>query len=116
MVRVLDQLSQWYGYPQRLRTDNGPEFISATLAQWAQQHQVILDFIQPGCPAQNAYIERFNRTYRQEILDMYLFNTLEEVRQLTEQWLYTYNAQRPHDALKGLAPYEYAELILNPSP
>jgi putative transposase len=61
VVRVLAQLGQWYGYPQRIRTDNGPEFISTTLSQWAQQHQVILDFIQPGCPAQNAYIERFNR-------------------------------------------------------
>jgi len=110
VVRVLDQIAQWYGYPQRLRTDNGPEFISGVLANWAKLHQVTLDFIQPGKPAQNAYIERFNRTYRQELLDMYLFSSLDEVRQMTEQWLYYYNAQRPHDALDGLAPYEYAEL------
>jgi putative transposase len=116
VVRVLDQLGQWYSYPQRIRTDNGPEFISGTLANWAKRHHVRLDFIQPGCPAQNAYIERCNRTYREEVLDMYLFNTLEQVRQLTEQWLYVYNAQRPHEALNGLAPYEYAEMVFNSSP
>jgi len=109
VIRTLDMLINWYGCPQRLRTDNGPEFISGRLAHWAEQHDIILDFIQPGCPAQNAYIERFNRTYREEILDMYLFHTLDEVREMTEQWLYTYNAQRPHHALDGLTPYEYVE-------
>ncbi len=70
-------------------------------------------FIQPGKPAQNAYVERFNRTYREEILDMYMFRSLAEVRLMTEQWLYDYNAQRPHDALDGLAPYQFAERSLN---
>lgn len=109
VIRTLDMLVSWYGYPQRLRTDNGPEFISGCLVQWTEQHGFLLDFIQPGCPAQNAYIERFNRTYREEILDMYLFHTLDEVREITEQWLYIYNAERPHHALDGLTPYEYIE-------
>ena len=114
VVRVLDQVAQWYGYPQRLRLDNGPELIANALANWAEQHHLALGFIEPGCPAQNAYIERFNRTYREDVLDMYLFRTLDEVRQITEQWAYLYNAERPHDALGGLSPYDYAEFKLNP--
>ena len=86
------------------RIDNGPEFTSKVFEQWAQTHNVQLDFIKPGCPAQNAYIERFNRTYREEILDFYLFVSLAEVREITETWLHSYNHQRPHDALHGLTP------------
>jgi putative transposase len=113
VVRVLDQVAQWYGYPQRLRLDNGPELIANVLANWAEQHQLALGFIEPGCPAQNAYIERFNRTYREDVLDMYLFRTLDEVRQISEQWAYLYNAERPHDALGGLSPYDYAQANSN---
>jgi putative transposase len=65
---------------------------------------VHIDFIMPGRPAQNAYIERFNRTYREEVLDFYLFGSLAEVREITESWLQSYNHQRPHDALLGLTP------------
>lgn len=108
VVRVLDALAAWRGYPQRLRTDNGPELISSKLDEWARKNGVLLDFIEPGKPAQNAYIERFNRTYREEVLDLYLFDTLAEARAITEVWLEEYNAIRPHDALGGLTPYRYA--------
>lgn len=108
VVRVLEMLALWRGYPQQLRIDNGPELISRTLALWAEDHQVELAFIQPGKPTQNAYIERFNRTYREEVLDAYLFSTLQEVRAITEDWLEEYNAVRPHQALGGLPPYQYA--------
>ena len=108
VVRVLNTVAAWRGYPRRLRMDNGPELISQQLESWADKHAVQLDFIEPGKPAQNAYIERFNRTYREDVLDFYLFNNLAEVRQITEQWLEEYNAVRPHDSLNGLPPYQYA--------
>lgn len=108
IVRVLETIASWRGYPQRLRLDNGPELISKKLEVWAETHGVLLDFIEPGKPAQNAYIERFNRTYREEVLDLYLFSSLAEVREISEQWLEEYNAIRPHDSLDGQAPYQYA--------
>jgi len=107
VIRTLDMLAAWRGYPQQIRVDNGPELISKELAEWAERHQVVLAFIQPGKPAQNAYIERFNRTYREAVLDAYLFDSLEEVRSITEDWLEEYNAIRPHEALGGVPPYQY---------
>jgi putative transposase len=108
LIRVLDMITAWRGCPRQIRLDNGPELISHLLAQWAETHGVELAFIQPGKPAQNAYIERFNRTYREDILDAYLFHTITEVRDITEEWIEEYNAIRPHQALGDLSPYQYA--------
>jgi putative transposase len=108
VVRVLDIIADWRGYPRSLRSDNGPELISQQLESWAEKHDVLLDFIEPGKPAQNAYIERFNRTYREDVLDFYLFSSLADVREITEQWLEEYNAFRPHASLGGMTPYQYA--------
>ena len=107
VIRVLERIVAWRGYPAKLRIDNGPELISANLAEWAEEHDVELQFIQPGKPTQNSYVERFNRTFRDEILNMYVFKTLSEVRELTEQWMTEYNEERPHDSLGDLTPYEY---------
>ena len=104
VLRVLDRLAEWHGYPKLIRCDNGPEFISNALMTWAQTHHVVLDFIRPGQPSQNAYIERFNRTYREEVLDSFVFRSLQEVRHITHEWMNSYNQQRPHDALPGLTP------------
>ena len=90
VTRVLDRVVAWRGYPSKLRMDNGPEFISTILADWAEDHTVELEFIQPGKPTQNAYIERFNRTYRDEVLSMYVFKTLTEIRAITEECLDQY--------------------------
>lgn len=108
VIRVLEVLLLWRGTPRQIRLDNGPELISHRLAAWAQEHHVELVHIQPGKPAQNAYIERFNRTFREEVLDAYLFDDLQEVRAITEHWLYEYNTIRPHEALQGLTPHQYA--------
>ncbi|MDQ2230802.1 IS3 family transposase [Citrobacter portucalensis] len=109
VVRVLDRIAANRGYPVMLRMDNGPEFISLALAEWAEQHAVKLEFIQPGKPTQNAFIERFNRTYRTEILDFYLFRTLNEVREITERWVSEYNCERPHESLNNMTPEEYRQ-------
>lgn len=107
VTRVLDRIAAWRGLPKKLRMDNGPEFISLTLADWAEKNDVELEFIQPGKPTQNSYVERFNRTYRDEILNMYAFKTLTEVREITDKWIHEYNEERPHDSLGDLTPAEY---------
>ena len=107
VIRVLGRIVAWRGYPSTLRMDNGPEFISAALAEWAEDHDIELEFIKPGKPTQNSYIERFNRTYRDEVLNMYVFRTLNEVREITETWMRQYNEERPHDSLDDLTPLEY---------
>lgn len=107
VVRELDRIAADRGYPLKLRLDNGPELISLALAEWAEEHGVKLEFIKPGKPMQNGFIERFNRTYRQAVLDMYVFQTLNEVREQTERWLKEYNEDRPHDALGDLSPREF---------
>ena len=113
IVRVLDRVALWRGYPQRLRLDNGPELVSVRIAEWAEEHRVKLDFIRPGKPMQNGFIERFNRSYREAVLDMYVFQSLDEVREQTERWLKEYNEERPHEALGNLTPREYL-LTKNP--
>jgi len=108
VVRVLEQLLFWRSKPIHIRMDNGPELISQRLESWAKDKHIDLLHIQPGKPAQNAYIERFNRTYREDVLDAYLFDDLEEVRTITEHWLEDYNTIRPHEALQGISPRQFA--------
>jgi putative transposase len=107
-TRHLDDLARIHGYPNIIRLDNGPEHIAFHFKQWASEHNIELRFIQPGKPAQNAYIERFNRTYREAILDMYLFDNLQEVKQLTKEWIHHYNFERPHQALGMQPPIQHA--------
>ena len=108
VVRVLENLLLWRSAPKHIRMDNGPELISSRLENWAKEKQIVLLHIQPGKPAQNAYIERFNRTFREDVLDAYLFDNLDEVREITELWLEAYNTIRPHEALQGLSPRQFA--------
>lgn len=113
VVRVLERIAAVRGYPLKLRSDNGPEFIALALADWAEQHGVTLEFIKPGKPMQNGFIERFNRSYREAVLDMFVFQTLNEVREQTETWLKEYNEERPHDSLGDMTPREFL-LTQNP--
>ena len=115
IIRALDRIALWRGYPAKLRVDNGPELTSVLMAEWAETHSVTLEFIQPGKPTQNSFIERFNRTYREEVLDMYVFKHLSEVRNITERWIDEYNEQRPHESLGNLTPREYM-IIKNQQP
>ena len=107
LIRVFERVRLSRGLPDVLRVDNGPEFISSDFASWAESHGMIIQYIQPGEPNQNAYIERFNRTYREEVLNQYLFESLAQVREITYWWMIDYNEQRPHDALGDLTPAEY---------
>lgn len=104
VVAVLEELVALHGAPARLRCDNGPEFIAAALATWCEANDVDLHHIPPGQPNQNAFIERFNRTYRTEVLDAWVFTSLDEVRQVTAEWLEIYNTERPHQSLGGVPP------------
>jgi putative transposase len=107
VIRVLDELVRLYGRPARVRIDNGPELVAEAFVEWCAAQRISLGYIQPGKPDQNAFIERFNRTYREEVLDAYLFDSLEQVRAITEAWLATYNTERPHDSLGQVPPLTF---------
>lgn len=109
LIRVFEVLKLTRGLPDVLRVDNGPECASAEFVAWAKENGMMIQYIEPGEPNQNAYIERFNRTGREEALSLYLFETLAEVREKTYWWRITYNEERPHDSLGSLTPAEYAE-------
>jgi len=111
VIRVLERLVEYRGTPQSIRVDNGPEFISERLHSWCEQRNIRLQFIQPGKPVQSAFIERKNGSMRKELLDAYLFYSLEDVRLLTEQWRVDYNEERPHEALGNVPPAEYLKPI-----
>ncbi len=113
VVRTLQQLETWRGLPKAIRLDNGPELTSHHLADWCRSKGIELCFIQPGKPNQNAFIERFNRSYRRtEVLNSWLFTSLDEVREITHQWLQSYNEERPHDALGNLLQAVFRERLL----
>ena len=109
VVQTLDRIIEESGVPQRIRVDNGPEFTSTTLEYWCSKHGIELQFIQPGKPMQNGYVERFNRTYRQDVLDAYLFEDIEQAKLLSEEWMRDYNYDRPHESLEGKTPIQMEE-------
>lgn len=109
-TRVLDRLVSERGKPKSIRVDNGPEFISYEYMLWCKSKGIVIQYIQPGKPMQNGYIERFNRLYREAVLDAYLFFELEDVKLLTQQWIEEYNERRPHEGLNNPTPVEYKKL------
>lgn len=107
LVRVFERLQAECGLPDIARTDNGPEFLGEVFTDWAKKAGMAIQYIQPGEPNQNAYIERFNRTLWEEILDQHLFVSLDDVREAIHWWIIEYNEERPHDSLHDLTPIEY---------
>lgn len=104
VIRVLNQLLEWREKPSAIRCDNGPEFISHDFVNWCQKRDIRIEYIQPGNPQQNAYIERANRTIRYSWLSKHLFETLDEVQDYATEWLWFYNHRRPHKANGGKPP------------
>jgi putative transposase len=107
VIRELDRLVEFFGKPAAFRCENGPEFCAQAFVDWCKQHGVEIRYIQPGKPNQNAFIERFNKSYRDEVLDAHLFSTLDQVHEISETWKNLYNEYRPHDALGRMPPTMY---------
>jgi putative transposase len=117
VVRGLDPVVAWRGQPQALRLDHGPELIAERLMSWCADRGSELRDIQPGNPEQHAFIERFNRTDRTEVLNASVVESLEQVRESRAEWVQSDNEERPHDALAGLPPATYrARLEARSSP
>lgn len=111
LVRVLERVIWERGKPSFIRVDNGPEFISSTLEVFCKDQEITLQFIKPGKPMQNGFVERLNRTYRDDVLDAYLFNNLKQVRAISEEWVVDYNAYHPHQSLQGYSPIGYRQAV-----
>lgn len=104
VIRTLNRTIDMHGKPAAVRVDNGPEFTSNNFELWAKENGITIQYIQPGKPMQNGYIERFNRVYREAVLDAYLFFDLYQVKQLTAEWMDEYNFRRPHEAFNNMTP------------
>lgn len=104
VIRSLERIMEWRGKPQAIRCDNGPEYLSSQLVDWAARQAIQLHYIQPGKPQQNAYVERFNRTVRHEWLDQHLFDSIAHAQATATQWLWRYNNERPNMAIGGIPP------------
>jgi len=111
VIRVLEYLKEFRGLPAMIRLDNGPEFISHKLDLWCRENKIMLVFIQPGKPMQNAYVERCNGNIRKELLNVYVFKSLQEVRLKAEEWMEDYNCSRPHKSLGYVPPADYIRTL-----
>ncbi|WP_185287414.1 integrase core domain-containing protein [Chryseobacterium lactis] len=112
LVQKLKELITYRPKPKSIRTDNCPEFLSKVFVDFCKGNNIDLQYIQPGKPAQNAYIERLNRTFREDVLDAYLFGSLMEVNAIAYEWQIDYNGNHPHKSLNGLSPWLYAKEYL----
>ena len=108
VTKVLERLRRMRGLPSVIQADNGPELRGRVLDQWAYENGVRLQFIEPGKPIQNAYIESFNARLREECLNAHVFVSLDDARNKIEKWRAEYNRERPHSSLGNLTPEEFA--------
>jgi putative transposase len=107
VITIVERLVLEKGKPEAIRVDNGPEFIASAIRDWADSKNIKLQFIQPGRPMQNGYVERFNRSFRQDVLDANLFRNLTEVKVASDEFEEDYNLHRPHESLEDLSPIDY---------
>jgi len=106
VVRILDQLIEERGQPKMIRTDNGSEFIAHLYQNWCKDKGIKTEYIKPGKPTQNAYVERFNKSFRKGVLNAYLFRSIRDLREKAEEWRYDYNFYHPHKSLGRKTPME----------
>lgn len=111
VARVLDQLVWQYGKPEKIVLDNGPEFTGSAMLKWSSKNDVVLDFIQPGKPMENAICESFNGRFRDECLNENWFLDIADAREKIEVWKRDYNGGRPHGSLGQLTPSEFARFF-----
>ncbi len=111
VAKFLTELGQRRQLPQMIVSDNGPEFTCKAMNGWSVDNQIVLHFIDPGEPTQNAFVESFNGTFRAGCLNKHWFRDLDEARRLIEQWRYHYNHERPHSSLNYQTPLEYSEQV-----
>lgn len=118
VISELEDLISWRGKPSAIRVDNGPEFIAQKLELWTQEQQIELKFIEKGKPNQNGFIERFNRTFREDVLDAHVFDSPAQAQKFSNQWIWRYNNERPHESLANLPPttflLKYGKLHVHP--
>jgi putative transposase len=114
VIEVLERLADFRGLPRAIVADHGPEFAGRALDLWAHGRGVAIDFIRPGKPVDNAFVESFNGRLRDECLNENWFQSLREARQVVEAWREDYNDVRPHRSLGGRTPSEYARALSTP--
>jgi len=110
VTQILERTIAEQGKPRCIRADNGPEFISKGFREWCSSQDITIQYIQPGKPMQNGYIERFNRTFRENILDAYLFEDINQLQCLADEWIQDYDYNRPHEALGGVTPAYFKQI------
>lgn len=108
VIEIVERAIERFGKPQKIRTDNGPEFRSKRFQLWLHTNTIEWERIQKGKPQQNAIIERFNKTYREDVLDANLFYSIEQANEVSQEWGKDYNHQRPHQSLNYQTPMAYA--------
>jgi putative transposase len=113
VIQIIERLILEIGKPLAIRVDNGPEFIANALHDWCVSKGIKLQYIQPGKPMQNGYVERFNRSYRESVLDANIFRNLTEVRILSDEFMEDYNYHRPHESLGNISPINYKLKYIN---
>lgn len=109
VIRILEELRETKGLPGQIRVDNGPEFISYKLRDYCEMNNIHLAYIQPGKPNQNGYIERFNRTFREDVLDAYIFESISQLQILSDKWRMEYNYGHPHQSLMRMSPIGFKQ-------